>query len=69
MAAYFVVAYWKGYANNDMTNEQRAALDPNSEEYFLRQSGSKTHVTGLLLYTTLLWLLKACWVLYYTRLT
>lgn len=26
------------------------------------------HVIGLLLYTTLLWLLKACWVIYYTHL-
>lgn len=67
--AYFVVAWWKGYANNAMTDAERAALDPNSEEYYLRVSGSKTHVTGLLLYTTLLWLLKGCWVFYYMRLT
>lgn len=69
VAAYFVVAYWKGFANNAMTDEQRAALSPDSEEYMLRVNGSKTHVIGLLLYTTLLWLLKACWVFYYTRLT
>ncbi|KAI5927594.1 hypothetical protein F4810DRAFT_271739 [Camillea tinctor] len=67
--AYLVVAYWKGLANNAMTDEQRASLDPASEEYYLRVSGSKTHVVGLLLYTTLLWLLKACWLVYYARLT
>ncbi|KAH8882507.1 hypothetical protein GQ53DRAFT_812006 [Thozetella sp. PMI_491] len=66
--AYLVVAYWKGLANNAMTDEQRAALDPLSEEYTLRVNGSKTHVVGLLLYTTLLWLLKGCWVVYYSRL-
>ncbi|KAK3324783.1 hypothetical protein B0T19DRAFT_465018 [Cercophora scortea] len=67
--AYLVVAYWKGLANNAMTDAQRAALDPASEEYTLRVNGSKTHVCGLLLYTTLLWLLKACWAVYYSRLT
>lgn len=69
VAAYFVVAYWKGVANNGMTDEERAALSPTSEEYMLRVNGSKTHVIGLLLYTTLLWLLKGCWVIYYFRLT
>ncbi|KAF0329418.1 integral membrane protein pth11-like protein [Colletotrichum asianum] len=69
VAAYFVVAYWKGVANNGMTDEERAALSPSSEEYMLRVNGSKTHVIGLLLYTTLLWLLKGCWVIYYSRLT
>ncbi|KAI1759234.1 hypothetical protein GGR53DRAFT_166490 [Hypoxylon sp. FL1150] len=67
--AYLVVAYWHALANNDMTDAERAALDPASEEYYLRTSGSKTHVVGLLLYTTLLWLLKACWLVYYARLT
>ncbi|KAK2007305.1 hypothetical protein LZ32DRAFT_695486 [Colletotrichum eremochloae] len=69
VAAYFVVAYWKGLANNGMTDEQRAAVDPASEEWQLRVNGSKTHVIGLLLYTTLLWILKGCWVVYYSRLT
>ncbi|KAI1849127.1 hypothetical protein JX266_005088 [Neoarthrinium moseri] len=66
---YTVVAYWQGLANNAMTPEQRATLDPASNEYYLRVSGSKTHVGGLLTYTTQLWLLKACWALYYNRLT
>ncbi|ROV88060.1 hypothetical protein VMCG_10397 [Cytospora schulzeri] len=69
VAAYYVVAYWKGLANNGMTDEERAALDPNSEEWQLRVNGSKTHVIGLLLYATLLWMLKGCWTIYYSRLT
>lgn len=68
-AAYYVVAYWKGFANNGMSDQDRLELDPSSEEWLLRVNGSKTHVVGLLLYTTLLWLLKACWVVYYLRLT
>lgn len=68
-AAYYVVAYWKGFANNGMSDQDRLELDPGSEEWVLRVNGSKTHVVGLLLYTTLLWLLKGCWVVYYLRLT
>jgi hypothetical protein len=68
VAAHFVVAYWKGLANNGMTDEQRAALDPSDPEYELRVNGSKTHVIGLLLYATLLWILKGCWIFYYGRL-
>ncbi|KAJ4367256.1 hypothetical protein N0V85_009139 [Neurospora sp. IMI 360204] len=69
MAAYFLVTTFHGLANNAMTDTQRALLSPQSEEYQLRILGSKTHVAGLLLYTTLLWLLKACWSIYYARLT
>ncbi|KAK1775747.1 hypothetical protein QBC45DRAFT_382719 [Copromyces sp. CBS 386.78] len=67
--AHLVVAWWHGLANNAMTDEQRRLLDPHSKEYRLRVNGSKTHVAGLLLYTTLLWLLKGCWTVYYGRLT
>ncbi|KAK4148604.1 hypothetical protein C8A00DRAFT_38820 [Chaetomidium leptoderma] len=69
LAAHFLVVYTKGLANNGMTDEQRAALDPGSEEYRTRVLGSKIHVGGLLLYTAQLWLLKACWTIYYDRLT
>ncbi|KAJ0120454.1 hypothetical protein J7T55_015181 [Diaporthe amygdali] len=68
-AAYYVVAYWKGLANNGMSDQDRIELDPSSEEWLIRVNGSKTHVIGLLLYMTLLWLLKGCWVVYYLRLT
>ncbi|KAI1205330.1 uncharacterized protein F4807DRAFT_464807 [Annulohypoxylon truncatum] len=69
LMAYLVVAFWHGLANNALTDEQRAEIDPHSHEWYLRVNGSKTHVVGLLLYTTLLWLLKACWLSYYSRLT
>lgn len=52
-----------------MTDDERAALDPNSQEWYLRVNGSKTHVIGLLLYLTLQWLLKGCWIIYYIRMT
>ena len=69
--AHLVVAWWHGLANNALTEEERylLSLEPDSEEYGLRVNGSKTHVVGLLLYTTLLWLLKGCWTVYYGRLT
>ncbi|KAL5341524.1 hypothetical protein BJX70DRAFT_359038 [Aspergillus crustosus] len=68
-AAYCVGAWWRGLANNAMTDAQRAALDPSSQEYSLRVGGSKTQVLGWSLYTSLLWLLKACMAIFYSRLT
>ncbi|KAL4817640.1 hypothetical protein BDW67DRAFT_183446 [Aspergillus spinulosporus] len=70
-AAYCVGAWWMGLANNAMTDAQRLELSqhPNSEEYRLRVGGSKTQVLGWSLYTTLLWLLKACMAVFYSRLT
>ncbi|XRM43951.1 hypothetical protein ABZX51_007105 [Aspergillus tubingensis] len=52
-----------------MTDAERAALSPSSEEYHLRVGGSKTQVLGWSLYTTLLWLLKSCMAVFYSRLT
>lgn len=52
-----------------MTDEERAALDPNSEEYYNRQWGSKIQVIGWSFYAAILWLLKACIAIYYSRLT
>ncbi|KAK8088559.1 hypothetical protein PG997_003520 [Apiospora hydei] len=78
MAGYMVVAWWKGFANNAISDPDRATLaqqarlDPNgaaAEEIRLRIGGSKNHVVGLLMYTTLMWLLKGCWAFYYNRLT
>ncbi|KAE8355734.1 hypothetical protein BDV28DRAFT_145919 [Aspergillus coremiiformis] len=68
-AAYCVGNWWHGLANNSMTDEQRATLSPTSEEYRLRVGGSKTQVLGWSLYTTLLWLLKSCMAIFYSRLT
>ncbi|KAM0427894.1 hypothetical protein ACHAPT_007353 [Fusarium lateritium] len=71
VAAYYVVAYWKALANNGITPAQREALlsDRENPEWQLRINGSKTHVIGLILYMTLLWLLKGYWIVYYNRLT
>jgi hypothetical protein len=60
---------WHGLANNGMTDEERAALDPNSEEWALRVGGSKTQLVGWPLYTLLLWLLKLSMNIFYIRLT
>lgn len=78
MAGYMVVAWWQGFANNGISDPDRAnlaqqvSLDPKgaaAKEMRLRIGGSKNHVIGLLMYTTLMWLLKGCWALYYNRLT
>ncbi|OQE41946.1 hypothetical protein PENCOP_c004G06770 [Penicillium coprophilum] len=68
-AAYMVGAWFMGLANNSMTDEQRKELSPHSEEYRLRVGGSKIQVAGWSLYTLLLWLLKTCMAVFYSRLT
>ncbi|KAL2259763.1 hypothetical protein VTK26DRAFT_6451 [Humicola hyalothermophila] len=67
--AYSVGAFWKGLANNGMTDEERRLLDPSSEEYRLRVNGSKTQVAGWSVYTFLLWTIKAAMCTFYLRLT
>ncbi|KAH6893351.1 hypothetical protein B0T10DRAFT_482075 [Thelonectria olida] len=67
--AYSVGAYWHGLANSGMTDEEREALDPSSQEYLLRVNGSKTQVAGWCVYITLLWTLKAAMCTFYLRLT
>ncbi|RDW68661.1 hypothetical protein BP5796_09318 [Coleophoma crateriformis] len=67
--SYVVGAWWLGLANNGMTDEQRKALDPNSHEAYLRRSGSQTQLIGWSLYTLLLWTLKLCITIFYSRLT
>jgi hypothetical protein len=67
--AYAVGAWWRGLANNGMTDEQRRTLDPMSEEYRLRVGGSKTQLVGWSLYISLLWMLKLCMCHFYSRLT
>ncbi|KAJ5724241.1 hypothetical protein N7488_002276 [Penicillium malachiteum] len=68
-AAYMVGAWYEGLANNAMTDKERETLSPDSREYHLRVSGSKIQVTGWSLYTLLLWLLKTCMAIFYSRLT
>lgn len=69
MAAYLVGALFQGLTNSYMTDEERAALDPDSEEYYNRQWGSKIQVIGWSFYALILWMLKACIAVYYSRLT
>ncbi|KAK4246043.1 hypothetical protein C7999DRAFT_33596 [Corynascus novoguineensis] len=66
--AHYVGAYWHGLANSGMTDEERAALDPLSEEYHLRVKGSQTQLFGWLVYTVLLWTLKLAWLFFFRRL-
>ncbi|KAF4333750.1 short-chain dehydrogenase reductase sdr [Fusarium beomiforme] len=66
---YNVGARWHGLANNGMTNEQRASLDPGSDEYTWRINGSKTQLKGWAAYSFLLWCLKASMCTFYLRLT
>ena len=68
-AAYSVGARFHGLANNSMTDEQRRTLSPRSPEYAMRVGGSKLQLMGWSLYTLLLWLLKLCLNIFYTRLT
>lgn len=66
---YNVGARWHGLANNGMTDEQRAALDPKSDEYRWRVNGSKTQLMGWASYSLTLWCLKAAMCTFYLRLT
>ena len=68
-AAYSVGAIFQGLANNSMTDEERRTLPLDSERYHLRVGGSKLQLMGWSSYTLLLWLLKLCMNVFYTRLT
>lgn len=52
-----------------MTPEQRAALDPAGQEWHLRVKGSQNQLFGWLVYTVLLWTLKTCMLIFFSRLT
>ncbi|KAL2006891.1 hypothetical protein VTN00DRAFT_9559 [Thermoascus crustaceus] len=69
VAAHLVGAKFGGLTNSFMTPEQRAALDPNSTEYHNRVWGSKIQVIGWSLYACILWSLKFCVAIFYSRLT
>ncbi|KAF7555274.1 hypothetical protein G7Z17_g2286 [Cylindrodendrum hubeiense] len=66
---YNVGALWHGLANNGMTDDQRASLDPDSDEYTWRINGAKTQLMGWAAYSFLLWCLKAAMCTFYLRLT
>ncbi|KAH6951140.1 hypothetical protein BKA56DRAFT_505876 [Ilyonectria sp. MPI-CAGE-AT-0026] len=72
--AYTVGARFYGLANNAMTDEQRAALSPGSEEYKWRHkssrvNGSKIQIAGWAVYASVLWLIKSSMCAFYIRLT
>ncbi|OJD19910.1 hypothetical protein AJ78_00104 [Emergomyces pasteurianus Ep9510] len=69
VAAHIVVASYDGLTNSYMTPEERAALDPNSAEFSKRVAGSKIQVIGWSFYALILWLVKFCVAIFYSRLT
>ncbi|KAK8069903.1 integral membrane protein PTH11 [Apiospora phragmitis] len=68
VAAYLVGAMFDGLTNSYMTDEQRARLDPNSNEFYKRVWGSKIQVIGWSFYAFILWSLKLCLATSYKRL-
>ncbi|OJJ66104.1 hypothetical protein ASPBRDRAFT_164099 [Aspergillus brasiliensis CBS 101740] len=66
--AYSVSNVAHGLANNSMTDDQRAALSPDSAEYRDRIIGSKIQIAGWATYTALINSLKLSMLVFYTRL-
>ncbi|KXX80211.1 hypothetical protein MMYC01_204231 [Madurella mycetomatis] len=69
IAAIYVVTKANGLTNSYMTDEQRASLSPDSQEYADRVLGSKIQVFGWTLYAASLWCIKVCVAVFYSRLT
>ncbi|ATY59096.1 hypothetical protein A9K55_003432 [Cordyceps militaris] len=67
--AYCVGKIAHGLANSTMTDEHRASLSPDDDEYRLRVIGSQIQIAGWTTYGTLLWVYKTCMLIFYTRLT
>ncbi|AEO71943.1 uncharacterized protein THITE_2029799, partial [Thermothielavioides terrestris NRRL 8126] len=67
--AYNVGHAAQGLANNGMTDEQRAALSPDSAEFHTRVKGCKIQLAGWTTYSVLLWSLKTSLLFFYRRLT
>ncbi|KAK4201659.1 hypothetical protein QBC40DRAFT_197698 [Triangularia verruculosa] len=69
IAAMLVVTKANGLTNSYMTDEQRAALSPDSPEYMDRVLGSKIQVIGWNVMVASLWCIKASVAIFYSRLT
>ncbi|KAK4133218.1 hypothetical protein BT67DRAFT_59627 [Trichocladium antarcticum] len=69
VAASLVVTRTDGLTNSYMTDEERAALSPDSQEHADRVLGSKIQVLGWTLYAASLWCIKVCVAVFYSRLT
>ncbi|KAF5716884.1 integral membrane protein PTH11 [Fusarium globosum] len=67
--AYTVGAKFHGLTNSGMTDEERKALSPDSEEYFDRVGGSKIQIAGWIMYGSCLWVIKSALCAFYFRLT
>ncbi|KAF5020483.1 hypothetical protein F66182_7493 [Fusarium sp. NRRL 66182] len=67
--AYSIGILAHGLANNGMSDAERAALLPGSQEYEFRVTGSKIQVAGWTIYSALMWSLKLSMLFFYTRLT
>lgn len=69
VAAYLVGAKFGGVTNSYMTDEQRANIDPASQEHYNRVWGSKIQIIGWSFYAAILWGLKVCMAALFGRLT
>ncbi|KAA8894764.1 hypothetical protein FN846DRAFT_900823 [Sphaerosporella brunnea] len=68
-AAYMAETQFLGLANNNMNEAYRRGLRPQGLEWALRVHGSKTQLVGWNLYVLVLWSLKLCMAVFYSRLT
>ncbi|KAA8893198.1 hypothetical protein FN846DRAFT_811723 [Sphaerosporella brunnea] len=67
--AYMAEARFFGMANNSMNEAFRRKLPPHGLEWTLRVEGSKVQLVGWNLYVLVLWNLKLCMAVFYSRLT
>ncbi|OTB11444.1 hypothetical protein K445DRAFT_38522, partial [Daldinia sp. EC12] len=68
VTAYVVVGEMHGLTNA-MNDESRSTIDAASKEYRHRQYGSKMQILLWSLYAFILWSLKVCVTVFYSRLT
>jgi len=66
---YISGTYWHSLNNGGMTPEERAALDPTSEEYQWRVKGSKAYIAIWVSFSLVLWLQKVAMLAFFVRLT
>ncbi|KAI5862524.1 hypothetical protein GGS23DRAFT_597327 [Durotheca rogersii] len=66
---YFLLVVYRGLANNGLTPEQRAALEPGGLEYAQRIGGSKATIYCRILYTVVCWMTKGAMLAFCLRLT
>lgn len=60
---------YHGFANSGLNTADRLALVPGSATFALHVGGSKVQLGGWNIYTLLLWTLKMCMCVFYSRLT